>query len=512
MFSIFAFPGVGIVFLRRGLPGGPPKEIEICRVEGALKRQRDVAAMASSVVFGSASGIVLDEAAAHVVKTLRHWFQQAQIELPAELGAPSHPVSRTLNWDALSGSLAGLRIDLVEAPQDRCSISQLAYSISSPDAHPLTHEFIHRLTTSAHLLVAMDQQQHTLAEGKGYTAEQARRSATGEVIERLVAQRKPPADKVVSASQAKLRANGIATFVPELGDRDLFSEELVIDWVAGNRWAGQGVLIPAEKAYFEYKPRYFFHGFEMLDTVGLSAGRTHADAVANGLLECLERDAYAVTMRCRLSGPAIDLRIDGAVGKLLEDLGRQGIEVHARAVTGDWPVPIIHVLLLDREDRLPKHSHGCSAALSAEHAFGRALLEAVQIHDGLCRFADEAWIEICERINQGHSTAWHAWVDPTYTSALQHLLVDPGEPRVSLRALDAKRECRSIDEVARHVIGMGHDIVWTELGSEQEHTVVRVLVRGTVRTDARHDHYDQRLRGWVRKCGLPGPYYDAILS
>jgi ribosomal protein S12 methylthiotransferase accessory factor YcaO len=173
----------------------------------------------------------------------------------------------------------------------------------------------------------------------------------------------------------------------------------------------------------------------------------------------------------------------------------------------DYPLPIAHVLLHDRRDRIPAHSHGCSAALAPSHAISRALFESVQMHHGLARFATAHWEKMAARVETCHSHPRFAWGDPLYSPTLNHLFNTPKTAAHPWRgpSLTVQKLCEFLDKSRRKIF-------WCTLGKAAGLTVVRVLVEGSVSPDSRLEDRSQRLAHWVRQCKLPGPYTDPILT
>lgn len=350
-----------------------------------------------------------------------------------------------------------------------------------------------------------------VGEGKGLDSEDAKIGALCESTERVLAMTPDYRRSLVGHSANSLRREGIAVPKIEAGLRDCFSEELMIDWIEAKLFPNTQASLPAELVWYHYAPCSGFRAFDMRQTIGLAAGASEAEAFSNGLLECIERDAYALLMRCRLSCPAISANDIAACRKditnLLTFLDAEGIEVHLKWLQLDYPLPIAHAFFRDRMNRIPAHSHGCSAALTPEDAISRALFEALQMHHGLARFASVHWQKMAARIETSHSHPRYAWGDPLYSATLKHLANTAETP-----TLVWPGSCPSIETLCEHLEKSGRRIFWSVLGEKAGLTVVRVFLEGSVSPDNRQEDNSQRLAYWVRQCKILGPYTDPILT
>lgn len=359
--------------------------------------------------------------------------------------------------------------------------------------------------------VVRSREQGVIAEGKGFSASVSELGALAEAIERIMALN-PDYSRIIGNSSRKMKESGCLIPRIEPGDRDMYTDELYIDWVSAYMYPNLPAWIPAEKAWHIYPPLSGIYAFDMRTTIGLAAGNSVTEAFANGLLESVERDAYAVVMRCKLECPAVtNDEIDACgpeVTALIKELDKKGIDIHIKWISIDWPVPIAHVLLLDRGDRIPAHSHGCSAAISPTVAITRALLESVQVHEGLARVATENWNKIATRIERNHSQPRVAWSDPLFRPNLAHLV-----NRSSSYSINRKMEhVKNIGELCDWLMEHEHRIFWAHLGNAGGLDVVRVYVENVVMPDSRLEYFGNRLKQWIKKLGIPSPYTDPILT
>jgi len=137
---------------------------------------------------------------------------------------------------------------------------------------------------------------------------------------------------------------------------------------------------------FKYLPTslvYFFYrgpGEMPADSNGCAAGNTLAEAIVQGFLELVERDAYAIWWYNRLQRPAIDLaRFDDTyIRDLQARLGEHGRRLWVLDVTNDLKIPtfvaITHWISKGQENI----EFGSGAHFDARIALLRALTELNQ--------------------------------------------------------------------------------------------------------------------------------------
>ncbi|MEE9426066.1 MAG: YcaO-like family protein [Methylococcales bacterium] len=352
-----------------------------------------------------------------------------------------------------------------------------------------------------------------VGEGKGFDFAQSEYTAMAEAIERIVASEPDFARVLPGQSTTQMNRKGLVIPSLEAGTRDLYSDELCIDWAPGYLYPDRHAWIPAELVWHLYSPLSGFRALDMRQTIGLASGSTITEAFTNGLLETIERDSYAIVMRCRIECPAVQQEeIDTCgqeISQLLKELDSKGIDVHIKWISLDWPIPVAHVLFLDRMDRIPAHSHGCSAGLSPSGAITRAVLEAVQMHEGLARAASESWERMAARIESSHSHPYYAWGDPLFRPHLAHLM---NSNSCTMVPPSHMHNMNCIEELCEWMMDRDHRIFWAQLGTLGGLQVVRVFVEGLVMPDARLEYLGNRLSIWVDKQKIPGPYTDPILT
>ena len=233
--------------------------------------------------------------------------------------------------------------------------------------------------------------------GKGSTAEQGEASALMEAIERysgifqgdeIRAKRRftdfpsgeaiPPND-VLLFSDAQLRQGSAGN--PESDEPDaipaLFDRSEKIEW--SPVWS-------LRDARFKYLPTtllYFFYSGAAAfaaDSNGCAAGNTLEEAIVQGFLELVERDAYAIWWYNRLQRPELDLGqfSDSFVRDLQKQLAQAGRRLWVLDVTSDLGIPTFVAVTHWMQNGRENIEFGSGAHFDPRIALLRALTELNQ--------------------------------------------------------------------------------------------------------------------------------------
>ena len=117
--------------------------------------------------------------------------------------------------------------------------------------------------------------------------------------------------------------------------------------------------------------------------MGLAAEKDLASAVAAGLYELVERDAFVITWLNRLPVPRIDFTASvGASSEIARHYRRFGIETLAFDLTTDLQIPVVMAVAVDRSGALPAATVGLGCHLVPSIALDRAVTEVVQVRVG----------------------------------------------------------------------------------------------------------------------------------
>ena len=233
--------------------------------------------------------------------------------------------------------------------------------------------------------------------GKGSTAEQGEASALMEAIERysgifqgdeIRAKRRfadfpsgeaiPPND-VLLFSDAQLRQGGEQ--LP--GPNEQEPIPALFDRSARIEWSPVWSLRDARFRYLPTSLLYFFYrgaaGFAA-DSNGCAAGNTLEEAIVQGFLELVERDAYAIWWYNRLQRPELDLGQfdDSYVRDLQKQLAQAGRRLWVLDVTSDLGIPTFVAITHWMQNGRENIEFGSGAHFDARIALLRALTELNQ--------------------------------------------------------------------------------------------------------------------------------------
>jgi oxazoline/thiazoline synthase len=233
--------------------------------------------------------------------------------------------------------------------------------------------------------------------GKGSTGEQGEASALMEAIERysgifqgdeIRAKRRfadfpsgeaIPPNEVLLFSDAQLRRDWASTFGPDGQEviPALFDRSATIEW--SPVWSLRDErfkYLPTSLLYFFYRGGAAFAA----DSNGCAAGNTLGEAIVQGFLELVERDAYAIWWYNRLERPEWDLgQFDDPFVRDLENrLAQNGRRLWALDVTSDLGVPTFVAVTHWMQNGRENIEFGSGAHFDPRIALLRALTELNQ--------------------------------------------------------------------------------------------------------------------------------------
>ncbi len=125
---------------------------------------------------------------------------------------------------------------------------------------------------------------------------------------------------------------------------------------------------------------YFFYGGTHTDSNGCAAGNTREEAIVQGFLELVERDAYAIWWYNRLQRPAVDLgEFDDAYIRDIQtqftDFGRK---IWVLDITSDLGVPTYVAMMHWMQDGKENMEFGSGSHFDRRIALLRSLTELSQ--------------------------------------------------------------------------------------------------------------------------------------
>jgi ribosomal protein S12 methylthiotransferase accessory factor len=234
--------------------------------------------------------------------------------------------------------------------------------------------------------------------GSGVTAQDARAAAIGEAVERYSASVVDP-DALVVATARELgqRAVDPAQFAL-FSDRQYetpgfpyarFDRDTRVAWVEGTSLPdGEPALLPAQLVHLA--------GHEderpicRTTSSGLACHDSVESATLAALLELLERDAFMITWKARLSWPVLDWRGNTRLTDFERSFLRPtGLQWRAVDLSAFWDVPIAAAIV--RGGRVL--GVGAAAGVTAERAVTKALDEAARVRtwaQALARFGGDS--------------------------------------------------------------------------------------------------------------------------
>ena len=235
--------------------------------------------------------------------------------------------------------------------------------------------------------------------GKGSTAEQGEASALMEAIERYsgifqgdeirVTRRFtdfPPGDAILPNdvllfSDAQFRRDQAPTTDPD----EATPAPAPFDPSAKIEWSPVWSLRDQRFKYLPTSLLYFFYrgpaGYQVhADSNGCAAGNTLEEAIVQGFLELVERDAYAIWWYNRLQRPEVDLGQfdDPYIRDLQTQLAETGRRLWLLDVTSDLGIPTFVAIAHWMENAQENIEFGSGAHFDARIALLRALTELNQ--------------------------------------------------------------------------------------------------------------------------------------
>ncbi len=226
--------------------------------------------------------------------------------------------------------------------------------------------------------------------GAALDEEGARSAALCEGIERYCAAAIDPSS-IVTADVNALIAAGEDPVTPEetalfdVSQHDalpfaVFRRDTRLSWLRGvSLVTGEPRLVPASLVHLPYRPvdRSEVTIGPSIST-GLACADSHLGAVLSGLLECVERDAFAIVWRNQLAVPRLDLT-GSALSEIFETHFRSPrLEMHLFLATLDHTVPTVIAIVEDRNFDPPVFCLGGASRASVAEAAMKALIEGAQ--------------------------------------------------------------------------------------------------------------------------------------
>jgi len=228
--------------------------------------------------------------------------------------------------------------------------------------------------------------------GAGLSRQAAYNAALGEAVERYCSSVYFPDDLILaSAEQMQARGRALlpeeaALFHPQQKDHiryAWFTADTPLCWTqATSLTTRQPVWLPACMVYVPYYPFWRQQGEVTITSsisTGQAAGADYRSAVLGGLYEVVERDAFMIAWRNRLSLPRLAIESSPKVAAVYRSrLARDFLEYHLFDMTTDLGIPAIACMVVDHSRQPAMICFGGAANLDPELAALKALVEAAQ--------------------------------------------------------------------------------------------------------------------------------------
>ncbi|MEV6264947.1 TOMM precursor leader peptide-binding protein [Streptomyces sp. NPDC051784] len=329
--------------------------------------------------------------------------------------------------------------------------------------------------------------------GKGTTPQEAEVGALCEALERYCGTRQGDEptvrDTLTGLGEAALHPNSCQLFdARQFRDRDRwnarhsrfqqvpprFDPAAPADWTpVWSLTSGRHRLLPTSMLYFGPGPDGAA-GAPWADSNGNAAGSSLEDAVVQGFLEVVERDAVALWWYNRTRQPAVDLDAfdEPWLARTREAYARLGRDVWVLDLTADFDIPVMAALSRRTDGTAEGISFGFGAHFDPRLALRRAVTEMAQLlpPDG----------DSCEiRTADAEMSAW--WSNATVGNQ-PYLRADPAESSrtpgsYEFAARDDLREDIELAEtlVRRHGMEM---LVLDQTRPDVGLPVVKVIIPG----------------------------------
>ncbi len=230
--------------------------------------------------------------------------------------------------------------------------------------------------------------QPNLAHGSGDSEEAARTVALMEAIERYCGLFPPQPDVICSFAHL----NGTAlmpTALPLFSTAQYarpgfpyrpFESDMTLGWTWGwNVSRGERILVPSAAVWY---------GAEDLlvgeTSNGMAAHSSRGQALHNGVLELIERDAFMIHWLHRISPPLFDRgQLRGEAAAMVERIEEQGYTVVLADITTDLNVPVVLALGVHELRKRPALLVGAGASLDGARALRHAVRELYAAATGI---------------------------------------------------------------------------------------------------------------------------------
>lgn len=387
----------------------------------------------------------------------------------------------------------------------------------SPISGPLTylhpmpkrHAGLRKVYAAGYLVcpaaVPRDNRFDKICSGKGRTEAQARVSALCEALERFSSVYQGDearvsgsmesllADPLCDASpihpndlqqfsahqfDARERINALTSDVRKQVP-SLFTQSEIIDWTpAWSLISGGRRLVPFSYCYAETPESAQRTAPCVHNPNGCAAGSCLEEAILQGLLELIERDAVAIWWYNQIPRPGIDLAsfADEYFDALVREYETLGWRLWALDLTHDLAVPVVVALAENTADGRFSIGFGCH--LDARIATQRALTEVNQLLDlaagspppwDQAKLTSTGFLHPANDIPPTKSSTWQPVEANTLSAALEHCLKQITSAGMDVLVIDKTRPDIGLPVVQVIAPGLCH--FWPRFGAQRLYSV-----------------------------------------
>lgn len=228
-----------------------------------------------------------------------------------------------------------------------------------------------------------------------------------------------PCEKVAGSALDIFKLAGFSEEQKKQDPRLQFDSKTLFGWTTAvsltSQYKNKSIFCPAQlinSHYFRENTAAFGKGSEPIlrrcITTGLATGNSLEEAIAKGILEVIERDAYIISYLNRLSPPIIDFENlsyqDEELEKIYKSFKRYNLEIHLVKLPTDFPVQVVSAIIIDRSGQGPAWVVGHSAKFDLKSAVIGAAAEALAIRLSLKRDWDKKKNKVLPEKNRFEQT------------------------------------------------------------------------------------------------------------
>lgn len=347
--------------------------------------------------------------------------------------------------------------------------------------------------------------------GKGRTSSQAKFSAIGEAMERYNAQQFGN-EKVITHSFNWMKQHYVNVVDPKefLIDPEypiLYSDNLILDWsLVKNLNDNLNYYVPSNCVFFVYHPTKNAFNFIPQETTGLASGMEISEAILQGMLEVIERDAYTIYYRNQIKPVTITASsiYDKRIQEMIYNLEINNIKVHLKYLKNDTGVYVIHCVTEDKSGKRPVYTHGAGASLNPMIAISRAITECVQLRVSQIKvLKNRALFE-----NDPEYIPYISWGEGNKKDVAV-FLDEKADCKISMARLpdlSSKNIDKDIQFITENLSKRGYKVLVANLSrSDNPLSTVRVLIPGFQPADDTLRRISKRMTGLPKFLNYPIP-------